>query len=509
MRKMNVKTSVVEDVAPSYHEIQDECKALKTYYDQEIEIKAYRITFISERISELERLQHLSSDKFLSSAIIINFKAPQDDDPKTYCWKTYLFSAIVTLPKIIKHQQFGTIPLLNNYLHIYKAFRCEVTISADRKIQFDITGTFFCQQNSVTSVCAHATLCMTLNNMGIQNESLIKPEDINKIIEIDHITKKFGFPKDYPVKGLTNDDIQKVLHQYGLSFILIDFFSNPNFEYNEHIYRYIESKCPVLLVFTTNGTESHIVPILGHTLNSDMWRPEAETAYSHKSRLEAYKKASDWVDHFIMHDDNFGMYFCLPVESLKRVTLPKHDPTFRAHYAVVIVPSEVTTPSWEAEWASVVVSEDLIKWGIQQNVHLDDWTRRLFSTPRYRVIRTFLVKKEDYLNSLNEPDFEGNIFQEIDKDELTKDLPSRFWLSEITIPDLYTANKTKVIDVFYGCDCEPLKDKNEIFERCLQIRFPFVLFKRLNDGSYRAIPVNVKSHYPLLTFEREQELLDW
>ena len=30
------------------------------------------------------------------------------------------------------------------------------------------------------------------------------------------------------------------------------------------------------------GIDSHVVPIIGHTLNSDMWRPEAE-GYMHAS----------------------------------------------------------------------------------------------------------------------------------------------------------------------------------------------------------------------------------
>ena len=79
-------------------------------------------------------------------------------------------------------------------------------------------------------------------------------------------------------------------------FLNIYFFNNPNLEYNDFAYKYIESRCPVLLVFFTDNRGRHVVPILGHTLNSDMWRPEAKTAYSPISRLDQYKPASSWVN---------------------------------------------------------------------------------------------------------------------------------------------------------------------------------------------------------------------
>ena len=511
MRKMKVKSAIVEEVSPQYSEIIEECQALNARFNKKIKIMAYRITFLQKEVFDLQEVEALSDNDFLSSTIIINFQEPNKG------WKSYVFYSIMTLPKMeLSKDVLGTdkdvmLPLLNNYFHVYKSFQREVVISESRTVNYTITGTYFCQQNSLTSVCAHAALCMILNNMKNMIQ-LIHPENINKIIEVDHDSIKFG---DDGKATFTDKEIRRVLKGHSLASELLDCFDAPNIEYNDYIYKYLESGCPVLLVFKTSFDVSHVVPILGHTLNTDMWRPEAEVAYSPSSQLEAYrinlkKSASAWVDHFIIHDDNFGMYFCLPVDALKRVTLPKHDPTFRAHYAVVIKPAEVLTPPREAEDASMIVTLDILEWRLNTGNPLDTWTKRVLNrvfNGRQVTVRTFLTSKDAYSNSLNEKDFTGNEFSEKDKEELLRKLPKTFWLSEITLPELYTANKKKLIDFFYSCEDAP--DKDKINERWIQIRFPLVLVRRDEKGAPEIYPMSVCSHYPLLIHDREFDTLDW
>ncbi len=122
MRKMDVQIAVLEDIPPSNTEINSEYNALINYFNQEIEIIIHRITFLSESISVIEALPSLKNDSFLSSSIVINFKDPHAG------WKSYLFSAVVTIPKIKNNPKFGDIPLLNNYLHIYKTFKRSINI---------------------------------------------------------------------------------------------------------------------------------------------------------------------------------------------------------------------------------------------------------------------------------------------------------------------------------------------------------------------------------------------
>ena len=507
MRKMDANTVVIEKGDIGLNDINKEYNALKDYYGRDVEFEALRFTFILDDINTIDNIKTLDDDRFLASATVINFN--KVDDParenEDTGWYSYLYSAIVTTPKIK-----GTLPLLNNYLHVYRSFQREVAYVDGAPLrQYKIIGTFFCEQNAVTSVCAHASLCMILNNMVETNDILV-PEDINEIVDINHAEK--GEDDRLARDGLNQDDINAVLISKGLTYKLLNFFSNPNIDYDAQIYNYLESKFPCLLVFTTSGQESHIVPILGHTLNSDIWKPEAIVAYAHDSAFDGYLSSVRWVDHFIIHDDNFGMYNCLPVDTLKKVTLPKHDPYFRAAYAIAVIPSEVTTSAREAEWASILNTGDILKWRINNGSPLDFWCEQLFKKSNIVTVRTFNITKEEYLHSLNEEDFDGNSYSDDDKNELTRDLPNRFWISEITLPDLYSANKHKIIDFFYRSDLpddvyDPEDEKMK--KRWLQIRFPYVLVKRESDGRISLNTLSVKSHYPLFPHSTESNKVEW
>jgi hypothetical protein len=347
---------------------------------------------------------------------------------------------------------------------------------------------------------------MAINNMSSYTGDFITPEYINKIIGVDHKKNKFKFPSENPKEGLTKEEIESILNKCGLKFVRQDFFQAPNIEYNDFIYKFLESRYPVLLIFTTSGASSHIVSVFGHTLNSDLWRPEAEIAYT--NRFSYYKPSSAWVDNFIIHDDNFGMYVCMPVEALKRITLPKYDKSFRAVYALALRPKEVETSAEEAEAASAYVTHTLFK--TMDKLITDVWTKRLFNFNKFRpfVIRTLCVSKEEYKKSMEKTDFEGNSFSVSDKTELLNNLPNIFWLSELTLPDLYTANKSKIIDFFYSCNYPEFADSEQDFlKRWIQVRFPSKLIKNSDPLSYREL--QVKSHYPLFRMSTEQETLDW
>lgn len=503
MRKMNVQTVVIEGIDTQHSSVADEVVALNAYY-KENKLKIYRFTFIASKISIADEIEKLEDDQFLSSAILINYV---DTDN---IWHSYLYRAIVTIPKIITRDEsdlIKTFPLLNNYPHIYKPFRCEVELSTEKSVKFNIVGIFFCQQNGRTYSCAHANLCMTINNMHYPMEKMIVPEDINKKINIDHVNTKLD-----ENAGLTSDQIMGILADYGLSIRGVNFFEQPNIQYDDYIYNYVESRCPVLLIFRTGDKMSHVVSVSGHTLNSDIWKSDAEPAYSREPSRLPYKSASAWVDNFIIHDDNFGMYLCLPVDSLKRRTSPKEDPTFRAEIAIAIIPSDVTTPANEASIAAALIVRDTIS-DLHANKNIiEEWTDRIRRTPKKSiVIRTLLVSKADYMQNLKLEDFQEDKFSEKEQEQLVRDLPDRFWLSEMTLSDLYTTNKSKIIDFFYGCSNPPLNQEtlHLVYSRWIQIRFPGSLIKRIGTPSNDPIRMSVKSHYPLFRFRGINQTSDW
>jgi hypothetical protein len=502
MRKMNAETAIVEDIDPKAPDIAEECDALRVRHIGNIaDLMAFRITFITEKLNAVENVLGLDDDKFLASVIIINFKVSAAAE-----WTSYLFHAIVTIPKMKSENPDKA--LLNNYIHVFKTFPCELNISGSSIRSFNIVGNYFTQQNSATSVCGHAALCMTLNNLADFGR-VIAPQDINRAIGVDHSQRKFG-----PGSGLSLDEIRSSLTHFGLKYIETNFFNSNFFEYNEKIYRYVESGYPVLLIFTTKD-ELHVITVVGHTLNTDLWRPEAEILYTKASLPQdqiRYRPASAWVDHFIIHDDNFGMYRCLPVESLKRITIPKYDPNFRAVHAVMVIPSDVQTPSYEAELASVKVTKDILnQYRAGSPGKLNYWLGQILKhedAGLVSTVRTMLLKKTDYAGSLNLQDFTGCSFTTDDKDELLKDLPDRFWLSEITLPDLYTANKTKIVDFFYPSNLPAFSNINEVANRWIQIRFPEVLAKRSASG-ISVYNMTVSSHYPLFRLNSGMRTQEW
>jgi hypothetical protein len=395
-------------------------------------------------------------------------------------------------------------------LPISRRFQCQVAATETVYRTFVISGTFFCQQNAATSVCAHAAICMIINNMSTEGVEFVHPEDINGILDIDHRYKKLKYGQDFH-----KADFEKVFSSYGLSIEPIDFLEDKSEGYDTYIYKYVESRCPALVVFTTEDElVDHVVPVCGHTLNADMWTPEAKITYSKPETIfDIYQSTALWVDHFIIHDDNLGMYYCLPTYALKRLAPPDEEYTFRAKFGLAVIPAGVLTPSREAQWAAASVLHKLFKKFGDEGTEIDEWTRNLISSyegtlsPRIVATRTFLITREEYADSLTKPDFEGNHFSFDNRQNLIHHLPDRFWLSEITLPDVYTANKSKIVDFCYPCD-RPATDNTEDWDqRWIQIRLPGALL--LNADEPLLVAMAVKSHYPLVRLEKGQPLLEW
>lgn len=498
MRKMESQCVFIEHLKDYSPELLEEQTALNTYYDGNVKMAVFRFTFLSDKVLTVNKLVNLPDEKFLASAILINFK-----DLRHNRWHSYLYEAIVCRPKL------SNTLLLNNYIHIRKDFNCSIDLGNNKIRSFKINGALFCQQNNVTSVCAHASLCMLINNMDRKRRK-VTTEWINKNLGIDHINRKVGGNT-----GLSSEEVIQVLKAAGLKAAWHDFFERPDVDYAEYLYHFVEGGCPALLVFTTKHRSEndaidnfplHVVPVIGHTLNSDTWVAEAELAYK-KNVAFNYRPASEWVDHFIIHDDNFGMYLCLPIDSLRKVTLPKYDPILRAYLAIAVTPILVRTPAGEAEDAGAMFIRALLR-QLNTGSKLNIWLRRLADTSTPMVIRTILMSREKYKKHLtDEEDFKGEKFKASEVLIMTDNLPTYFWLAEFSIPDLYTANKHKILDFIYVCDKKQDVTGDNLNNRWIQIRLPGACY--FNKQSPRVIPLFVKSHYPLYRHEKDSKVPEW
>ncbi|MBI5442087.1 MAG: hypothetical protein HY900_12855 [Deltaproteobacteria bacterium] len=514
MRKMGVQSAIVETLPFETPELVGEKEALDTYFGESLTAEVFRLSFSRIPVINPDDILRLPSEgAILSSSIVFNLRPSGRD------WFSYVFSSIVGRPRLQVPGTEAYPLLLNNYIHSSQTFRCQIALSPTERAEFNIVGTFFCQQNLFTSRCAHAALSTALNNTVAGAHQLVYPHHLNKVLGLASGSSSTGL---HP--GLNNQDIAALVSYYNLRLESKEYFSSidANNGYADHLYRYVESGFPCLLGFTT-AIERHIVPVVGHTLNSDMWRPEAEPAYKRVGPV-SYRPASQWVDHFIVHDDNFGMYFCLPIDALRRATLPSHDKPFRAFAGFTITPPEVKNPPQICEWASLSLLQHFLGALVPTMYGTHYWFRELTGAVlqggvRPMVVRTLLVKKTDYLLHLELKDNEENVFGPAEIALQVDHLPASFWLTEVSIPDLYTANKTKLGDILFRSDRElpvimPGTTQQDAAaqldqwssENWIQVRLPGQLVKR---GDSTAHPMVVGSHYPVFRVHGEERPLEW
>ena len=150
----------------------------------------------------------------------------------------------------------------------------------------------------------------------------ISYSEINRMAGVDHRGIQVGggtglSPEQ--MEAVLNDlsiPYEKIVHEPAASLVL------PT-DYQRNLYGFIESGAPALLGFeledpNANAGEAgrHIIPVVGHTFNEDAWMPEADRNYFAKGL--SYYPSESWLSTFVAHDDNFGPYYCLPRNFLKK-----------------------------------------------------------------------------------------------------------------------------------------------------------------------------------------------
>jgi hypothetical protein len=248
---------------------------------------------------------------------------------------------------------------------------------------------------------------------------------------------------------LNQEQIQKVVEKLGYGFHSANFLENTQIEYDQFIYPSLESCFPQILGIQGWNPEkrkhiAHVVAVLGHTINSDRWTPEARCGYGNYP-IQPYISSASWCDHFIISDDNYGMYVTLPSEMLRNFIVPTKNPNLHATMAISILPKEITLIGYEVEQRAVVIAQKLIN-----NVKLDPknkWHERMKKNKdgEYKnlVLRTLLQTKEQYLDYIHE--YASNM--KVNQQQCIDNLPKYVWVTEVSLPNIYTGNKHKLGDV--------------------------------------------------------------
>lgn len=400
MRKMKAESLVIEELELN-EELKEEQDMASVRYGQSVDLVAKRLTFFRSLPSSLEwdDKSVLSSYDLLGYAVVVTL-VPLNDD----C-TTYLLESVVRPPSVWvnKAGRISIEPITNYYVHNTRHFKTTVG-TRERSRTFHLGGSFFTQQNNITHVCAHAALRMALNSAFTFTYDKLTNKRINDILGLDFSVpeKCVGHIKGDPPgakEGLNSKEIRAVIHRLGWKTIFADFTKNVSAKYDQFIYPFIESSYPVILGiegqdFLHESKFGHAVSVLGHTLNSDRWEPEAQPVYR-KLQAQPYIPATGWIGHYIINDDNFGMYLTLPSDMLKvpLPKLPEKNLNLYAKMAIAIVPQEVQTPGWFAEQMAVRTIHRLVE--IMQRLINNQpgmpsfiWIERLAQQPQGIISRT-------------------------------------------------------------------------------------------------------------------------
>jgi hypothetical protein len=488
MRKMKVAAFLREELTLS-NELNEERDAYAIRIGSAINAsaKAVRFTFFRKMPASGD-WRELGDEEIMGYAVVLTLTAKGNIH-------SYVYEAVVRPPSLYIAGKWRTVS--NYYVHCSKEFKTTVGNTSSQK-EFKFPGTFFCQQNGRTHVCAHAALRIALNNWPIYIGPKITSKIINDALGIDHTAGK-----QIPDDGLGAAEIKRVVQKVGHQVFTAEFIDNPGIDYDEFVYPLIESSCPVVLGIVRPGI-AHVVAVLGHTLNSDRWA-EARHTYGAFPRYP-YIPTTSWADHFIFSDDNFGMYMTLPTEGIRNLLVPKHNPNLHAAIAVGLTPLTGILSGYLAEQSAASIGNHIISSTVAPTSNRWLTHLQIRESPKNGstdgelinpiVCRTLMCSKTQYVALMTQAEDERNYkLNPGEIDLLNKSLPDRFWVTEISTANLYSGNKHKLGDIITIVDPSDDQLQNQEYH-C----FAWLTGICWHGPGLKNGPVNwsIKGHIPLI-----------
>ncbi|MFZ5994451.1 MAG: hypothetical protein ACOYU4_05655 [Thermodesulfobacteriota bacterium] len=349
---------------------------------------------------------------------------------------------------------------------------------------FSITGNYFAQQNSITNCCSHAAIKMATRKCFLDQHE-IACETMNQNIGVDHKNVKGNALDLVQIKNV----IENVLHMRAFG---LNFFSRTPDQFLRMVYHALESRFPVLLFFPMperdekagiDNSPGHAVALTGHTLNQHNWVGYALHEYFSNNKKEHLKldflSSYLWCDSFVIQDDVMGPHYVLPLSFLKNMLILKNILdvrelllesiplpisidypwlTYESLQSIIIFPKEFSFVvfSSEAENRAYDCLCRLIK-GVKKEKLPNTVFFTKYFVKNYEqntlILRTLAISKGEYLKSVSS----NKTITEAAGDRLDKVLPSRFWVVEISIPELFWTNKGKIGELIL----DPAKLHNE------------------------------------------------
>ncbi len=242
-----------------------------------------------------------------------------------------------------------------------------------------------------------------------------------------------------------------------------------------------------------DATGAHIIPFFGHTFNQDTWAPRAGNAYFKVGATTKYFSSEEWLSSFIGHDDNFGPNFCVPRRFL--------DPN-QVKYVVALMPQGTKYDGIRAEVLAInALYNTFHKIHIVENCF---WLTQLltYTSRKDIVLRANVVDKALYVQHLKESMDSYDLKENEDVIEILPEiLPDLVWIIEISIPELFSTNYSKLGEIILDATLPLADDLSNQGEAFVLTRFPKHYYLNSGDGkTFQYLPSNFTGHLPV--FER-------
>lgn len=421
----------------------------------------------------------------------------------------------------------------------YKYGNISSSVSIDGQ-EFNIDkGNYFSQQNGITNCCAHAAIktalrgyddnisCDELNKVLIDSKKSNNVQIDDELLEISRMARGLT-----PHEMLTaiKDFSRKSDNLPNLEPFLVTAHDLPITNFVETIYRAIESKLPVILLLRipdnlakANSFSGHAISLVGHTFNEHNWCAYGSGYFSAEDS-ESYLSSYLWCDNYVVQDDNFGPAYHLPCNFLTEyyeygVTIEKLGLNIASkkfidnigpNYplaAIIIPPANLQKITEKLYAVEQIAAKHLVR---QLNTFrkdgvliMDKMQQDLFdryfyyifkykrTKPRIFITRTLLVSKEEYLESdvkniLSDHSVgKTKLIDVLDEDIL----PDFFWVTEISVPELYWINNRKIGEIII--DAEDTESKVGGI-RLIRLPFFLALYPK-GDQNYYPIHLDKQS----------------
>lgn len=438
IRQHNGKTMVIEEIEDSgdlIEENEDIAKRIPGFNKS----KSFRLSFFLKKFSTPKGIPKDNNDQFIGYIIIKADILPSGQDT------TRIYESVIN---------FSRHP--NNCIRGSRSWVCDILGN-----KFEVKGYLYAQQNGITNVCAHVALRTAA--ASYHKDGDMSYRKMNDMLGIDHVKKKTG-----DGNGLYSNEMVKILEEAGATCFTGDYSSgvnNPLVPFQKYIYGSIESGYPAIVIFkTTEGSDYHGIPIFGHTFNEDTWVPRAEFSYFKVGEGTQYMPSESWLSMYIAHDDNWGSNYCIPRQYLHANRICNQlgsstnicpQESEGVAYVISTVPKKVKANPISAE----VVGADYLFSILEQMPKVQNqWNERLlyYANENKLVLRPILVSLSEYADHLNQiKDWSGKTIKKNNISALKNNLSGEYyWLIELSVPELFSANRRKIGEVLILADKE-------------------------------------------------------